>query len=871
MRPLREFVSRLFGVRHNLTPRGGAADDDLRAEMEAHLEMQVAENMRRGMSADDARRHALLQAGGFTTAVESVRRQRGFAPLEAVFNDVRLAARTLIAQRGFSVAVLLTLGMGIAATVAMFSILNAVILRPLPFPEPERIVSLSASKDGSDMGQVDDRSFEDWQRSARSVEAMTVYTSASAAMATRSGPQSVRGTIATAPYFSVMGVRPVMGRTFTPEEDRPGGPVVVLLGEELWRTSFGADSSIVGTTVVVDGVPSTVIGIMPAWFATATRSQFWRPYRLRPSREGMTYYYQVRARLGPDASIETLRAELAAIQQRFAPGRPKEFRDMTPVVMTMHERRYGDARQTLVLLFAAVGVLLLITCANIANLSLARAVRRQREFALRLALGAGRWRIVRYVLTESLMLAVGGAVLGLMLAASSIGYFVRMSPRSVANADRVGVDTTVMLFTLGLTVLVTLLFGLLPALTAARSNVNVALAGASARTTGSRRQRNTRRSLVVLELATALVLVVGAGLVARTFWNVVSTPRGFEPGRVLTATMDLPGRIYDDTTGHAFMETLLQRVREMPSVASASVSDALPLTGARMSVAPKINGKSGPRFEVVGVTPGYFATIGTRIVEGRAIGTEDREHGVRTVVLSAALAHALFPGRSAVGEQIIVTDSILSTVVGVSEDVRQRGLEGEASKVAFVPLVQYGGWTYTQLAVRTRDNSAALQTAITRSIASLDPTLPAPQFKSMDDIVGETVAPRKFVFVLLTIFAALAGLLAVIGLYGVLSYLVSEQSREIGIRIALGANRSNVLRFVLGEGMTLTAIGIAGGLVAAFMGSELMEKLVYGTSVRDGATFAGGALLLATVALLASWLPARRASQTDPMSALRAE
>jgi predicted permease len=660
-----------------------------------------------------------------------------------------------------------------------------------------------------------------------------------------------------------------MGRVFTDDEARPGGPAVVLLDEQLWRTSFAADRGILGKTVVMDREPTVVIGIMPASFTGPSRSQFWSPLRLWPPQENGSSYYSVVARPRRDVSIDVVRAELAAIQRRLDPRLPQLARGFQPVVVTLHDRLYGNARRPLMLLFAAVGVLLLITCANLANLSLARATKRQREFALRLALGASGWRLVRYVLLESLLLSLGGAVLGVLLAASSIGYFVRISPSSVANVERIGIDETVLLFTLGVSAATSVLFGLVPALAAARSS-RTSLTSASSHMTASRRRRLVQRSMVVVELATALVLVVGAGLVARTFRAVASIPAGYDPEHVLVADVDLPWDRYTDTTARRFMEQLLARVRLEPGVQSAAMADALPLGRMRRSVTVTTNGRSTLTYAVVAVTPGYFATLGTRIIEGRPIEQTDRADAATTAVVSATLARLLSSDRSAVGQRLGLGPEA-PTIVGVAEDVRHWELEAVSPPLAFVQLSASDNWRSMALAVRSQGPTAPLIRAITRDIREIDSAQPPPRFRMMEDIVAEARAPRKFLFVLMGIFAGLAGTLAVIGLYGVLSYLVAERTKEIGIRAALGADAAKVIRLMLGQGMALAAIGIAAGLGVAAVAVRPLEKVMYGISVYDALTLASAVALLGLASFAATYLPARRASRVDPVIALRVD
>ncbi|HYC49534.1 MAG TPA: ABC transporter permease [Gemmatimonadaceae bacterium] len=840
---------------------------ELDRELRTHIDMETEANIRRGMNAADARRAALVAFGGMERTKEDVRDERNTRWLESIVADLRHATRTLRAQRAFTAGVVATLALGVAATTAIFSMVYAVILRPLPYPEPDRIASITISTEGIDREVADDFSYHAWASGARGATAIAAYQGVSGVIQTAAGPREVRGTQATAGYFTVMGVQPMLGRIFTAEESRPGGPRVVLVAEQLWRETMSADSAVLGTSLVIDGQPATVIGVMPATFSSARRAQFWRPFRLSVPAPDVTWYFPVIARLKPGVTLEAFRAELATIQARVESGRPASARGTTPVVMTLHERRYGDTRRPLMLLFAAVGVLLLITCANVANLSLARSTARRHEFALRLALGAGRRRLAQYVLVESFLLSLTGALLGAALAASAIGTLVKISPDSVANVEGIRVDATVLLFTLGIAVVTTLLFGMVPALAAAGGNLRDALASATGRVAGGRSHRMLRRGMVVAELATALVLVVGAGLVARTFWRVMSTPMGFRPESVLTARISLPYAKYQDSTARGFMEEVLRRARQLPGVQHAALVDALPLTGARMTTISS-EGKEGPRFNVVGATDGYFETIGARMLAGRFFDANDGATGSRVAVLSADLARRTFGTVAAVGRRFDMGGETLD-VVGVADDVRQRGLEGELSPTLFVPLSQQGGWRYLQLAMRTEAPAPDIIRAVTGTVQQLDAAQPAPPFRTMEEVVAEVVAPRRFLFVLLGTFAALAGALAAVGLYGVLAYLVTERTKEIGIRVALGADRRRVQRFMLREGLGLAIVGVAIGLVVSVGAVRLVEKLLYQVSAYDMVTFAVSVGMLLAVATIASLLPARRAARIDPVVALR--
>jgi predicted permease len=859
--------------RHALLARlrllfGREAEERMESEFRFHIDMAIAKHVAEGMDPEEARRRAAIEFGGGEKHREAMRDGRGLRWVESLFTDIRYAVRQLKGAPAYTLAVVVTLALGIGATAGMFTILNAVILRPLPFPNADRILSLSVASEGTDRQVVDEPDFRLWAAEARTLNEVSAYASGRYVIRTGSGPQEVIGMRATAPYFRVYGVGPLLGRVFTNEEDRPGGPAVIVLSEQLWRGEFDADTAIVGSTIVIDDAPATVIGVMPAAFTANNRALFWQPFQLRPAQPGSVYYYQTVARIREDASLDAVRAELMRLHARLELERAEGPLGLTPVVMTLHERRYGSSRRALVVLFAAVSVLLLITCANLANLALARGARRQREFSLRVALGAQRRRLARFVMLESLLLSVAGAALGLVIAWSSIGYFVRISPRAVANTESIGVNGTVLLFTLALTLLTTLLFGLLPAFGAARVDLSRAMKFATSRITPG--HRVMRRSLVVIELATALVLVIAAGLVARTFWSVSSVPAGFVADGLLTAKLALPFRSYSDTTARQFMQELLARVRALPGVRVAALSDGLPLVGASMSITNTVDGKSGPRFDVVGITSQYMETVGTRIIAGRGFRPEDHRGGAGVAIVSAEFARVCFPGRSALGERLSAGTNE-PEIVGVTEDIRMRELEGAPSLVAFRPLEQLVRWRYLTLTMRTSGGMAPLTRAVTSIVQDIDPTMAPPPFREMGEIVADEVAPRKFVLVLLSLFAGLAGALAAIGLYGVLAYFVAEQTRELGIRAALGADSGLVMRYMLGQGAKLTIAGLLLGLVGAFAAVRLLQTLVYGVGVHDRLTFVGGAVLLGAVAMVASVLPAFRAGRVDPVIALRAD
>jgi len=581
-------------------------------------------------------------------------------------------------------------------------------------------------------------------------------------------------------------------------------------------------------------------------------------------------YYDVVGRLRDGATAEGLRSELAAITRRLDATRPVPERGLTPIVMTLHDRLFGERRTPLLLLFGAVGILLLIACANLANLALARTTGRRREIAVRLALGASSWRLVRYALSESLLVSVGGAGLGLVLSEAAVRYFTRLSPASVGKVEGIHADARVLLFTLAVAAVAGIVVGLIPALFAIRQDPQQALAAGSARVSGSVRQRLLRSILVIGQLATALVLLTAAGLVARTFARVASIDPGFHAAGLVAATLRLPEPRYTDSTAGAFFDQILERVRRVPGVEAAALVDAPPLGGMRMSVSTKDSaGRETPRIDVIAVGPQYFRAVGARIVEGRPIDESDRPGAPRVVVVNATLARLLFPGTSAVGKTMQYHGP--ATIVGVVSDILQRDLEIAPTPMVYPPLAQEGVNSYMRVLARTSGSISSLEGAMAQISRTIDASLPPPKFTRMDEALAESVAPRKFTFVLLGIFAALAATLAVVGLYGVLAHVVADRTREIGIRAALGADRRRVIGLIVKQGAVLVSVGIAGGMMGALALARLVMSLLYGVSPHDALTLTTVPLLLGGVAMLATLVPAWRAARVDPVIALRAD
>src|SRR5262245_51300933 len=866
---------------------GGRRLDDLSEEIQSHIAEKTDALMARGLSRGDAEREARRAFGNVTSVKEAAGDVwRVESVIDSVSTDVRYAVRGLIQKPGFSIAVVLTLALGIGANAVVFALVNAVVLRKLPYPNADRLISLSTVNDeGRDGRVLQDIVYDDWRRMTTAIESSAAYEGTQSVLSSGGRPDRFDGMIATASYFSLLGVRPLVGRLFSQSEAQSGARVVIL-SEQLWRSRFNADSGIVGRYVTLANDSWQVIGVVPAAFATGRPERFWQPLRVAPVRadpnaEGGEFIgWSIVARIREGVSFDAVRAELATVLARSSgreSGRPR------PLVMTLHERRYGDTRRPLLLLFGAVGVLLLTACANIASLGLARAARREREFALRRTLGASRTRIVRFVLIESLALAAAAAALGLVLVRVSLAWFVAISPSSVGNAAQaqsIGVNGELLAYASAVAILTAIVFGLIPALTASRAPLNQTLAAGAAQSVGSRRQSVLRRGLVIVELAVALVFLTGAGLVGKTFWRVASADPGFHPEKLLAVTVDLGAKRYSLSTGAVFFDDLMTRVRREPGVQAMSLTRGAPHTGAHPVTSSMSGGALGRRtlrWTEVYVDPAYLRTTGAQLVAGRFIGPEDRKGSERVAVVTEEFVKLNLAGAPAIGRWFGGRiDGV--RIVGVIKDISHPTQDGRVYPLAFSPLTQpsSGVWlpgdpVWRTLIVRTTGEPAQLEAAVRAIVQSMDATLPPPEFTPMEASLAEVVAPRKFTLVLLGAFAELALGLAVIGLFSVLAYLVTERTREIGVRLALGADRARVTRMVLSQGLQMTVVGLLLGWAASLAAVRVLRAWMYEMSVYDAPTFVAVSVLLCIVALVASWLPGRRASRTDPVSALRAD
>ena len=805
--------------------------------------------------------------------------------MDTLLHDLRYAARQLVRNRGFTIVAVLTLTLGIGANTAIFSVIRGVLLRPLPFPEPERLM-LAVGVIGGRRAGVTAPDFIDWRAGSRTLDlaAMTTY---NANLTGIDEPERVTAARVTANYFTVLGVRPLLGRAFTPEEEPEGGAHVVALTEAFWRNRLGADSSVLGRTLMLDDVPYTIVGVMGADAeALQNGENLWVPLALRRNEIAATgaRFLDVVARLHAGVKRERAADELQTIAARLKEVRPWSNKDVSAELVPMAEVVVGDSRRPLLLLFGAVGLVLLIACANVANLLLVRATARGRESAIRTALGAGPSRLIRQLLTESVLLALLGAAGGLLLAAWGTGLLVQALPAGTPRLDQVRLDGMVLVFTLVVATLTGIVFGLAPALRAARPDL-VSELTETARGSGGPRRRRLGAALIVGEIAVALVLLVSAGLLLRSFAAVTRVDPGFDAEHVTAVRIALPGGRYGSPAQAVlFYQSLVARAHDVPGVQESAVASNVPFGGAGYSFSIVIEGQPAPaRLEDTPtifprvISAGYFHAMGIRLREGREFESSDRTGAMRVGIINETAARRFFPGESPLGRRFTPDDDggVLQ-VVGVVADVRAFGLSSEPRPELFVPIEQASRnhWEWTgramSLVVRT-DTDARLDAGLRDAVWSLDRSLPIYSTWTVRDLMAQSVAPRRLFMLLIAGFAGVALLLAAIGIYGVMTFTVSQRTRELGIRVALGAVRQDVFRLVVGRAMALTGLGLAIGVAGAGAATRLLTQSLYGVRPTDPTTYLAIAALMCVVTFVASYLPARRAARVDPMMALRNE
>ena len=809
--------------------------------------------------------------------------------MRTLLQDVRYAVRTLWKSPGFTLVAVLALALGIGANTAIFSVVKAVLLSPLPYPEPERLVWVREVNPGSDI--LDEPAsmpnYNDWRTQGRSFDGIAAFGYAGGTITDGDRePERVAGMSTSANFFQVVGVAPALGRGFLPEEEAAGKNRVVVISHGLWQRRFGGSPDAVGKTITITGNPHTIVGVAPANFKTPVPGpkppDLWFPiaFNFDESRR-RSDFLNVVGRLKEGATVEQARAELEAVAARLAEEHPSTNAGWTVKVEPLHERVVGNVRQALWVLMGVVGFLLLISCANVANLLLARAAGRRQEIAVRTALGARRGRLIRQFLTESLLLGLAGGGLGLVLAAWGVELLVALSPGNIPRLEEVGLDARVLAFTLGVSALTGVVFGLLPALSASKTDVSVSLKeGGSRGSTAGAGASRLRSTLVVAEIAITVVLLAGAGLMIRSFMAVQAVDPGFRADRILTFDFALPMTKYkEEPQRAAFFEQLTTRAATLPGVERAAVIDTLPLTGSGNVSAFVIEGRPPLPTEKVqdaeffSVTPDYFDALGIPLVRGERLTERHRADVPDVAVVNEAMARRYWPGEDPVGKRLNIGDPEKTpwiTVIGVVRDARTDGLDKEPYPQMYVPSAQFPFRAMTFVA-RTAGDPAGVAPALRRELASIDRDLPLYNVRTMEQVLSDSISRRRFQMVLIAAFAGVGLLLAAVGIYGVISYGVAQRRHEIGVRMALGARAADILKLVVGRGLWLTLAGVGVGLVGAFTLTRVMASLLYGVSAADPLTYVCVSLGLLGVALLACLIPARRATKVDPMVALRYE
>jgi putative ABC transport system permease protein len=869
---------------------------DIDEELRLHMEMEAEANVRRGMSHSEARRAARLSFGNFDVMRDAAYGVRGGGLMETILQDIRYGARVLAKHKGFTAVAVLTLALGIGANTAIFSVVNELLLRPLPYRDADRVAMLwEVTPSGRHQNTTSRKNFLAWREQAKSFEAIAAFSDQRVNLTGVGDPEEVAMQIASSGLFNVLGVDAVVGRTFTKDDIQPGAPRVAVLSYGLWQRKFGGDRGVVGRPVTLNGEPYTVIGVVPAnfqWFirsrsGTGKPPEVWTLLTMPSSQEdagGAWHgrFLSVVGKLKPGVSVEQADAELKTVEARLAADDPRYNKNYSAEIIPVREQLVGNVRPALWLLLGAVGFVLLIACANVANLLLARAASREKEIAVRTALGARRSRIVRQLLTESILLAVLGGACGLALAWWGIQALVAISPRDLVNLQGVGLNLTVLGWTLAVALLTGVLFGLVPALEATRVDLNDTLKEGGKGSSGQgARSRGLRGALVVAEVALALVLLVSAGLLVKSFSRMRDIDTGFQTGNILTMVVRLPDAKYnEDTKVVAFFNQALERIRAAPGVRSVGMVNYLPLYGGLGSATGfVIDGQpapppgEGPSTNVRVSDGAYFGSIGIPVLRGRHFNEAENAQPRHVVIVSDAFARKFFPGEDPVGKRIDVHmfDKPNPTeIVGVVGDVRYDSLTDAAEPTVYFPLPELT-YSFMTLVVRADGDPASLAPAVRREISSIDPDQPVSDVRTMTQVMADTVGRARFSTLLFGLFAGLATLLSAVGIFGVMNYSVTLRTRELGLRMALGAQPSRVLMLVLRQGLLLTLVGVAVGLAGALAITRVMSSLLFGVSAADPLTFAAIVPLLTIVSLVACYIPARRATRIDPLVALRYE
>jgi putative ABC transport system permease protein len=869
--------------------RKGHIESEMDEELRFYIHMRTQENIRGGMTSDQARRDAERRFGNFEHIKDLCRDVRGGGMLDTLWQDVRFGVRMLAKNPGFAAVAVLTLGLGIGANTAIFSVVNAVLLRPLPFENPDQLVMIwqTNTQKGILQDLVSPQNLHDWQQQSHTFGQIAAFNPRGFSLTGTDEPEQLPGTFVSVELFPMLGANPLLGRNFLPDEGRPGGNRAVIISFALWQRRFGGDPDLVGKSLTLNDAIYTVVGIMPAKFQFPIQGQFpipvsevWAPLAIDPAQvnRGSRELFTI-GRLQSGVSIEEAQAEMATIAQRLAEQYPDSNRGIGVHLVGYHQQLTGNLRAALLILLGAVVFVLLIACANVANLLLARAATRQRELAIRTALGAGRARLMRQLLTESMLLSLLGGALGLALALWNFNAIVAALPAHMPRAAEIHVDRQVLVFTFAVAVMTGVIFGLVPALQASSLNLNEALKESGGKGTGGFVRHRVRSLLIVTEIALALVLLVGAGLLIKSFHRLQQVNAGFNPENVLSVPVVMPQSRYPDGNARvAFINRIMEKMKALPGVQAVAGVTILPLSGEYSSASFIVEGQTvSPEGRNIAnmraATPDYFRVMSIPIIKGRGFTEQDHSDAPTVVIINESFERLYFPDEEPIGKHVISPasrDGVPMTIVGVAGDVRNGGPEDEPRPEFYYSYFQ-NPIRFMFMAIRTSAEPSGLIPAIRREIWSEDKDLPLANISTLEQMLGKTTAQRRFNLLLLGLFSGLALVLAVVGIYGVVSYAVTQRTHEIGLRLALGAQPGDVRKLVIRQGMIPVVAGIAIGLSGALALTRLMKSLLFGVSATDPLTFVGLSLLLVVVALVACWIPARRATKVDPLLALRYE
>ena len=865
-------------------------DSELNEEIRAHIQRHADDLERSGLSRLEAERQARIAFGSPEKAKEQCRDERPGFWLEALWTDLRFALRMLLKTPGFTFIAILTLALGIGANTAIFSVIDAVLLRPLPYAQPDRLVTISEAGKPNDLStrnEVAPGNFLDWRDRNQSFEKMAAVNTTGYSLTGDDRPERVQGAVLSSGMLQMLGLRPALGREFEAADDRPGANPVVILSYPLWQRRFNSDPAIVGKSIRLGITPYTVIGVLPAVSVSIfpeSDVDLWLPLEQTIVPREMhwhdSHYLAVYARLKTGVTLAQAREEMNRITADVKRENPDSNSGAAALVIPLQQDLAGEIRPALLTLLAAVGFVLLIACANVANLLLVRASGRGKEFAIRVALGAGKWRIVRQLLTESLLLGVAGGCAGLLVASWTRHVLLALKPGSLPEVNNIQTDWRVLLFTLGISITTGLLFGLAPALRGTSLNLTPALHVSSRSATAGKSAQRLRNVFVAAEIAISLVLLVGAGLTIRTFVQLRGQNLGFRADHIVTARISIPQAQYsrpDQVV--SFYDSVLDRVRAIPGVESAGMVSYLPLTGHNFDNSFDIVGwpqrpPSDRTYALIRfIDPQYFRVLGIPLRNGRSVDEHDRPETSRSIVVSESMAKRYWPKTNPIGQHLIVymgeDQSTPWQVVGVVADVRTE-IAADPQATMYMPYAQTP-YRYMVLAVRTHGDPEAMVKSIRSAARVIDPDQPVYQCRTLTELIDETLVPWRFSMTLLGVFAAMALILAAAGIYGVMAFIVAQRTHEVGVRIALGARPRDVLRLVVGHGAKLALAGVLIGVLTSLWLTRLMSDLLFGVSPTDPITFAVVAFLLTAVALAACYIPARRAARVDPTIALRYE